>query len=128
MPDLRLSKIADLKISQARAREKVISHCQSHVQDLVKLATDDPMKYLTILLLTALGLASCRDGANDLATCGADALQELVGQSPEMMGMVDIPMEARMLGPDSAATTDFRPERLNLSYDEDGAITRVWCG
>jgi hypothetical protein len=78
--------------------------------------------------LMLLVLAACQKDNGDLAACGADELQELVGQSPEMMGMMDIPMDARMLGPDDVATTDFVPDRLNISYDEDGVVTRVWCG
>ena len=80
------------------------------------------------MALIPLALAACQEEGADGAACGADELQELVGQSPEMMGMMDIPMDARMIGPDTAVTRDFRPDRLNISYGEDGLVTRVWCG
>ena len=86
------------------------------------------MSRARLIPLILLALAACREEVDETAACGADELQELVGQSPDMMGMMDIPMDARMLGPDSVATTDFVPDRLNISYDEDGVVTRVWCG
>lgn len=84
-------------------------------------------RYL-IYPIVVLSLVACQDDDGDLTACGADELQELVGQSPEMMGMIDIPIEARMLGPDAVATTDFVADRLNISFDEDSIVTRVWCG
>lgn len=34
----------------------------------------------------------------------------------------------RVLPPGSAMTMDHSPERINLDLDENGIITRVWCG
>ncbi|MEM1272497.1 MAG: I78 family peptidase inhibitor [Pseudomonadota bacterium] len=78
--------------------------------------------------MACLAVSGCQEDGADLSACGADELQDLVGQSPEMMGMIDLPEDTRMLGPDDAATTDFVPDRLNVSYDEAGVVTRVWCG
>lgn len=78
--------------------------------------------------LMLLALAACQEEGPDLTACGADALQELVDKTPEMMGMLELPASTRMLGPDTAATTDHIPDRLNITYDEEGVVTRVWCG
>jgi hypothetical protein len=34
----------------------------------------------------------------------------------------------RILKPDSMMTMDHNPERINVVHDEDGKVTRVWCG
>lgn len=80
------------------------------------------------LPLILLALAACREEGPDLSACGADELQELVGSSPDVMGMLDFPDNARILGPDIAATTDFVPDRLNITFDENSVITQVSCG
>ena len=81
------------------------------------------------IALVAFALAGCQeDGSVSLAACGADQLQDLVDKAPDMMGMVELPASTRILGPDDAATTDLVPERLNVSFDAEGIVTRVWCG
>jgi len=76
--------------------------------------------------LMLLALAACQE--ETASVCGADGLQDLVDKAPDMMGMMELPADYRLLGPDDVATTDFLPERLNISVDEDGIVTRVWCG
>lgn len=34
----------------------------------------------------------------------------------------------RVLKPDSMMTMDHNPERINIVHDDDGKVTRVWCG
>jgi hypothetical protein len=34
----------------------------------------------------------------------------------------------RLLKPDSMMTMDHNPERINVVHDNDGVVTRVWCG
>lgn len=34
----------------------------------------------------------------------------------------------RILKPDSMMTMDHNPERINVVHDNDGVVTRVWCG
>jgi len=34
----------------------------------------------------------------------------------------------RILKPDSMMTMDHSPERINVVHDNDGIVTRVWCG
>ncbi len=34
----------------------------------------------------------------------------------------------RILKPDSMMTMDHAPDRINVVHDDDGKVTRVWCG
>lgn len=83
-------------------------------------------------ILTAglvLGLAGT-GGANGSAaddSCGAGALQALVGR-PAAEVQENLPEGARIIPPGSAVTQDHRPDRLNVDLDENGVISRLWCG
>jgi hypothetical protein len=59
--------------------------------------------------------------------CGADDYAGLVGAN---IAAVTLPadLNARILGPDDAATMDFIPDRLNILTDEDGVILSLDCG
>ena len=59
--------------------------------------------------------------------CGADAYQSLVGAQ---LAAVTLPadLNARIIGPDTAITMDFRPDRLNIEVEESGWIMAVYCG
>jgi len=62
-----------------------------------------------------------------LAACGADQVQQLVGQSYD--GVQDsFAADARIIPPNSPVTQDYRPARLNVDLDIDRAISRIWCG
>lgn len=85
---------------------------------------------LVICAMTAvLTLAACHPAAPPSGPdeCGAAALQHLRGQpvqdAPALPGMA-----VRIIGPDTAVTMDFRPDRLNIEHDHDRIITRVFCG
>lgn len=82
-----------------------------------------PVRLFPLMLLA---LAACQEETAD--TCGAEDHQDLVGRAPGMMGMMDIPLDARIIGPNDAVTQDHNPERLNIYYDADNLITRVSCG
>lgn len=60
--------------------------------------------------------------------CPADGLQGLVGTHYTQLDSSTLPDLTRIIGPDNAVTMDFRPERLNIYYDEDGTVTEVRCG
>lgn len=59
--------------------------------------------------------------------CGASGYRDLVGQN---FAAVTLPadLNARIIGPDTAVTMDFQPERLNIYVGEDGLVDRVSCG
>lgn len=65
--------------------------------------------------------------------CRADAAQRFVGQTATD-AVVQAALDAsratqvRVLGPNDAATADFRSDRLNVFHDADRRIVRIACG
>lgn len=67
------------------------------------------------------------------ASCDASGLQGHIGhKASERSGAILLELSgARMLRwipPRSAVTMDYRPDRLNVSYDDDMSVTRIHCG
>ncbi|MET0240574.1 MAG: I78 family peptidase inhibitor [Sphingobium sp.] len=65
--------------------------------------------------------------------CNAAAVQDRVGQTATAQLGADLlkatgARTLRWLAPGMAATMDFRPDRLSVSYDENLAIVRIACG
>jgi len=58
--------------------------------------------------------------------CGPDQYQDLIGAPAEAAEKVPDPK--RVLNADDAMTMDYRPNRTNIELDEEGVITRIWCG
>lgn len=60
-------------------------------------------------------------------SCNAAEYQSLVGAN---IAAVTLPADLfhRVLGPNDAATMDYRSGRLNLMTDDDGVIFEVKCG
>jgi len=88
-----------------------------------------------LLACTAAGAGSeiPEKGATPGKTCKADDLQVLVGeQANANTGQVALKRSGgkilRWIPPNSAVTMDYRQDRLNISYNEDMAITKVNCG
>jgi hypothetical protein len=83
------------------------------------------------LILSALNLSACMAEAplDPMApSCGAEALQHLVGQPVANFTPPPQAKAVRVIGPDMAVTMDFRPDRLNVEHDKANIITRVACG
>ncbi|QIE45429.1 hypothetical protein G5B38_07790 [Pseudohalocynthiibacter aestuariivivens] len=61
-------------------------------------------------------------------TCGARMYETAIGtpHSDHDFSGPDRPL--RIIAPDSAVTLDHRLDRLNIDVDDQGVITRVWCG
>jgi len=80
--------------------------------------------------LTLVGLAAClpSDEGIEMNSCGAEALQALVGQSETVLEGADLPALVRVIRPGDAVTLDFNPVRLNVELDGDGTITKLYCG
>lgn len=73
------------------------------------------------------------EAAPGVTPCDTEAVQSLIGtQGSEAVyakAMQDSGAKAhRALGPNDMATMDFRPDRLNIDLDENGAITGFRCG
>ncbi|MCQ9616477.1 I78 family peptidase inhibitor [Paenalcaligenes niemegkensis] len=60
--------------------------------------------------------------------CNADEMQHLVGFAEDDVVLESLPGPVRVLRPNSVATMDMRPDRINLHTDDDGVIIRVTCG
>ena len=75
-----------------------------------------------------VGVAASEDAATPPDTCGAAAFAYLVGSPRGTLGTVDFPDGTRILLPDSAATMDFNPERLNVYIDGNATVERIECG
>lgn len=65
-------------------------------------------------------------------SCGADKLVRYVGSqaSDEVVAAIRKASGAqtiRVVGPDTAVTMDFRPDRLNVSTDANGVIKAFHC-
>lgn len=60
--------------------------------------------------------------------CGAAALQALVGAPVADQDFTGIGAARRIMADGSPMTMDYRADRLNVTYDAAGRITRIWCG
>lgn len=65
--------------------------------------------------------------------CDAAALQGMIGRTADEALYAELLKRSgarslRRLGPDSIATMDYRPDRLNVGFDAAGRVTRITCG
>lgn len=103
------------------------------------------MRYLA--LATVLTVAGCADPAREAPytttpvpveqaggfTCAAEGVQYAIGQKTSVALGTKLVAESgsstlRWMPPRSAATMDYRQDRLNIAYDDDMVITRINCG
>ncbi len=85
---------------------------------------------ITAVALTALCACEVQDNAGTTLpgrTCGAERLDHLVGMKASEVTF-DTAGPVRILPPNSVATTDFAPLRLNVKTDANGTITSMHCG
>ncbi|MCQ8186612.1 I78 family peptidase inhibitor [Parvularcula maris] len=59
--------------------------------------------------------------------CGAEGYQGFVG-SPLAAVTYPSDLKPRIIEPGQAYTMEYDPERMNIQVDEEGTITRVYCG
>ncbi|WP_010140507.1 I78 family peptidase inhibitor [Oceanicola sp. S124] len=80
---------------------------------------------LALLALTTLAAMS---RAPEATPCGSELHEDLVGQqwSDDMTPQREGPV--RVLHPDSMATMDHRPDRLNIHVAKDGKVSELRCG
>lgn len=86
-------------------------------------------------VFTALVMVSCSQVTETevveapVNECGALEAQDLVGKSIEDLAATTFAAEVtRFINPGDVITQDFRAERMNIEFGEDGAISRVYCG
>lgn len=60
--------------------------------------------------------------------CGAAALQSLLGAPVADQDFTGMGQVQRVMADGSPMTMDYRADRLNVTYDGQGRITRIWCG
>ena len=83
-----------------------------------------------------LGPAACRSASEPptktnggtVDTCGAVALQDLVGKDGKTLSAVVQRKGTRIFTHGAALTMDFIPDRLNVELDGSGTILRIFCG
>lgn len=88
------------------------------------------MRFLLALILTA-GAASAQvaPAAND--TCGAGGFEGLIGQTAEILELLEFDRPARSYAEGDPVTLDYLPERINFVVDTDPdapRIVEVSCG
>ncbi|PKP71018.1 MAG: hypothetical protein CVT82_04100 [Alphaproteobacteria bacterium HGW-Alphaproteobacteria-4] len=64
----------------------------------------------------------------EVDTCGATALQGLIGQPESVLQGMVFAGPLRVIRPGQAVTMDYSAARLNVSLDAGGRIVRVTCG
>lgn len=91
-------------------------------------------------LLLPLAFAACVEGAAPddpgaifpptppTGTCGAPALQGLVGQSETVLQTMKFTVPVRIIHPGTAVTMDYHENRLNIVIDAAGKISHINCG
>lgn len=84
------------------------------------------MRFATFTLSLA-ALSGCMSGGpgTEAPECGAEALQSRVGTPVAQYEFAD---GTRIIPPGTAVTMDYRSDRLNVETDDDGVITRIYCG
>ncbi len=63
-----------------------------------------------------------------VASCGAEDLQNLIGQPKSVLEAMRFSQRIRVIAPDMAVTMDYAPDRLNIHVTDAGIITQMRCG
>ena len=88
----------------------------------------------SLLLCAPLLLSACvmepvpSQPADNLASCGADDLQYLVGRPGVVLDGMRFSQDVRVIQYGMAVTMDYNPYRLNIWLDRRDVIERVTCG
>ncbi|TVQ00172.1 MAG: hypothetical protein EA338_05830 [Roseinatronobacter sp.] len=86
------------------------------------------MRHFIAIGALLLGACQTTDVADEPETCMAAEFQQYVGQPLSALDKDELLQPDRIIGPDTAVTMDFRPERLNVEHDDERVITRIYCG
>lgn len=89
---------------------------------------------IPLLLCAPLVLGACvmepvpMPPPDNLASCGADDLQYLVGRPGVVLDGMRFSQDVRVIQYGMAVTMDYSPYRLNFWLDRRDVIERVTCG
>lgn len=116
-----------------------MEHPKSRLQNVTLGVNSGYMKkFLVLMALTGCTVApgvgpqptpigdTLPTGVDD--TCGAQRYHTLRGQDATALERILIMGQVRVLRPDTIATQDYRPERLNFHIDANERIERISCG
>ena len=90
-----------------------------------------------VLAVTALAaLAACEPGVGGTEgsyrpvedACGAAGLQMWVGQPLSSLAALPLDQPMRVLKPGQVMTLEYQENRLSVTTDDAGTITRLTCG
>ncbi|WP_353173685.1 I78 family peptidase inhibitor [Paracandidimonas soli] len=81
-----------------------------------------------VLLAACQSPAGSQDPEKQADTCGYSTRQTLVGLPAAEINESSLPPGTRILHPNTAATMDYRLERLNIRVNADGIVESVSCG
>lgn len=68
------------------------------------------------------------DPLPNVESCGAEGLQQLLGQPEAVLATLRFSTVLRVIRPGMAVTMDYSPSRLNIEIDATGRISRISCG
>lgn len=97
------------------------------------------MRSIAVTLIALSGLSACSDAQispiekpDKVSTrdtlCGADQQQDLIGKTETALKGISFDGPVRIIHPGTAVTKDYRTNRINFDIDENGIITRIYCG
>ena len=89
------------------------------------------MRFCLPALCAALILTGCQmapPATEPEDACNASGWMWLVGQPVDVVAASTFPAPMRVIGPGDLVTTDYLPNRLNVTYNEAGVVTDVDCG
>ncbi len=95
---------------------------------MFRIAPAVPLLFAAVLGACMMPQNSRPLDAGPAGSCGAENLQWLVARRESALAAVSLPAGTRTLRPGDMRTMDHRPDRLNIQLDEEGRITRVFCG
>ncbi|MEM8787763.1 MAG: I78 family peptidase inhibitor [Pseudomonadota bacterium] len=88
--------------------------------------------FLACLVLGACGSGAPVSQSGGLAmadSCDARGQRGLVGAVPrDLAGLSLVAPKVRFINPGDAVAQDAQPDRLNIVFDDAGAVTEVYCG
>ncbi len=83
-------------------------------------------RYPPIALL--LALQACAPTAPVVSACAPEALSGYIGADRAALSALTFTGPLRWVLPDGRLTADYNPQRLNVQLDDNGVITRMYCG
>lgn len=83
------------------------------------------------ILGLCLALVACQEvtvAEKPVESCGAEEMSHLMGLQRAQLENIAFTQPHRILGPNDAATMDFRGERVNFGLNDSDTVVRIYCG